>query len=442
MVLEDRKVVVLGLGYVGLPLATVLAEIGFEVCGVDIRGSMVEATRRGRTPFYEPGLAPRLKRVVDQGRLRPVSVQPDDFLADVFIVTVGTPLGQDSRVRLDMVRHVAQEIASRLESGNMVILRSTVKVHTTRRLVKPILDGVGVPYDLAFCPDRTIEGQALSELRRLPQIVAGGTGRAALRATRFFQHLTPTVVRVSSIETAEMIKLVDNAQRDVIFAFSNEVAAICDIVGVQAAEVIRAGKLGYPRTDLPIPGPVGGPCLSKDPYILAESVEEKGFVPDILLAGRRRNEAQPEDIASLIARYLVKRGIAEGTRVSLLGLAFKGRPPIDDLRGTMARPILERLRAHLPLAKYVAFDPVVSQADIAAFGVEPVVDLTDAFVDANVVIILNNHPIFESMPLESLAATMARPGLIYDCWNLFTPVDFELPENVAYVGLGGHTVLD
>jgi UDP-N-acetyl-D-mannosaminuronate dehydrogenase len=108
----------------------------------------------------------------------------------------------------------------------------------------------------------------------------------------------------------------------------------------------------------------------------------------------------------------------------------------------MARPILEQLRAQLPLARYVAFDPVVSQADIAAFGLQPVVDFMDAFVDANVVIILNNHPIFESMPLESLAATMARPGLIYDCWNLFTPVDFELPGNVAYVGLGGHTVLD
>lgn len=441
MVKEDSKVVVIGLGYVGLPLAMVLAEVGFEVCGVDVREEVIAATRAGKSHFYEPGLALRLKRVVERGRLQACSIQPHDFDADVFIVTVGTPLGEDGRVRLDMICHAAHEIASRMKPGNLVILRSTVKLHTTRQVIKPILDKAGVPYDLAFCPERTIEGQALVELHSLPQIVAGDSLEAALRATRFFMYLTPTVVRVSTIETAEMIKLIDNTQRDLIFAFANEIAAMCDGAGVRAAEVIRAGKLGYPRTNLPLPGPVGGPCLSKDTYILVESLAGTGVIPKISLAGRSRNEAQPEEIAGFVSRYLSKRGINENARVSLLGIAFKGRPPTDDLRGTMARPILDRMRGHLPGATFLGFDMMVSASETEKFGLHPVPDLAAAFANAHLVMILNNHPAFELMPLESLAATMARPGLIYDCWNLFNPGDFELPEGVAYVGLGGHAAV-
>ena len=143
-------------------------------------------------------------------------------------------------------------------------MRSTVKIGTTRNLVHPVLEASGKRFDLAFCPERTVEGQALEELRWLPQIVGGETLDVTVRAGQLFQFLTPTVVRVSSVETAEMVKLVDNSQRDVHFAYSNEVARVCDVIGISAAEVIQAGKRGYPRTNLPMPGPVGGPCLEKD----------------------------------------------------------------------------------------------------------------------------------------------------------------------------------
>ncbi len=158
----------------------------------------------------------------------------------------------------------------------------------------PILQEVGVPFEIAFCPERTIEGNALAELRRLPQIVGADKVETAMRATRLFMETTPTVVRVRSIEAAEMVKLIDNTSRDLIFAFSNEIAQACDAVGVSAIEVINAGKLGYPRTNLPLPGPVGGPCLTKDPYILAQSVEGTALYQLFRSQhGGRMNNSQP-----------------------------------------------------------------------------------------------------------------------------------------------------
>ena len=238
---SDRQVAILGCGYVGLTLAAVMADVGFNVLGVEIRDDVLAKLSRGEPHFHEPGLAALLERLVRQKRIRFVKQLPQPCEARVFIITVGTPLDARGRARLDMVEHVAQEVAACLKPGDMVVMRSTLKLGTTRRIVKPLLDGRGVTYDMAFCPERTLEGQALAELRYLPQIVGGDSLQASVRASQLFQLLTPTTVRVSSLDTAEMIKLVDNSQRDVFFAFSNEIARLCDAMPISAAEVIRAG---------------------------------------------------------------------------------------------------------------------------------------------------------------------------------------------------------
>src|SRR4051812_4147538 len=261
---KDRSVCVLGLGYVGLTLGVAMADVGFDVYGVEIRDMVLDKLAEGEPHFYEPGLQQKLGRAMKAGRFKFGKHIPQEFRGSVFIITVGTPLGKDGKTRVEIVEGVSREVASHLKDGDLVIMRSTVKLGVTRQLVAPILDSAGVKYDLAFCPERTLEGHALVELRQLPQIVGGFSDSATVRASQIFQFLTPTVVRVSDLETAEMIKLIDNAQRDVAFAYANEVAQSCDAIGISAAEVIRAGKLSYPRTNLPMPGPVGGPCLEKD----------------------------------------------------------------------------------------------------------------------------------------------------------------------------------
>jgi UDP-N-acetyl-D-mannosaminuronic acid dehydrogenase len=435
----DRHVCILGLGYVGLTLATAMAGVGFRVTGVEIREDVVEGLRLRRPHFHEPGLADQLSRALDRGALTVHRTVPSGCDATAYIITVGTPLGPDGRSRMDMIENVARETAAAMPDGSLVVLRSTVKLGTSNGIVAPVLNGSGRRYDLAFCPERTLEGVALRELRSLPQIVGGESDRAALRAAQIFQFLTPTIVRVRDLETAEMIKLVDNAQRDVSFAFANEVARMCDAVGISALDVIQAGKLGYPRTNLPMPGPVGGPCLEKDPYILAEGLVARGLRPEIVLAARAVNERQPaEAMAALHAAATSLPGFSSTPKIAILGLAFKGRPETDDLRGTMARPIVQALRGLFPDASFVCFDPVIAPEQIAAFGLMPATSLANALDGSSLAVITNNHPLFAGMPLETMTASMATPAFVYDFWNNFDARDLCLPFGVGYMALGAH----
>lgn len=438
----DRSVCVMGQGYVGLTLAAVMADVGFDVLGVEIRDSILAMLQEGRAHFHEPGLDDLVGKLVKRGQLRFKKHIEADDRPTVFIVTVGTPLGDDGKVNLASIQNVSREIARHLKSGDLVVMRSTVRLGTTRKIVIPILDSAGVDYDVAFCPERTLEGQALPELRHLPQIVGSVSARARIRAAQLFSFITPTVVQVSSLETAETIKLVDNTQRDVAFAFSNEVARICDAIGVSAREVIQSGKLGYPRTNLPLPGPVGGPCLEKDPHILVEGLRDYGLTPEIVIAARRVNERQPTETVDEIKRWFGQQpGLPARPVITMAGLAFKGRPITDDLRGTMARPILKALRERFPQAEFRGFDAVVQPDAIReTFGLHPVDTLEEAFAGASLVVMANNHPCFAGMAVERLAESMAVPGLIYDYWNNFDSTKLSLPKGVAYMALGSHKI--
>jgi UDP-N-acetyl-D-mannosaminuronic acid dehydrogenase len=436
----DRNVCVIGLGYVGLTLAATMANIGFRVHGVEIRDDVVKQLRSGRPHFHEPGLADLLGRVVEGGLLAVHSSISPDCKANVFIITVGTPLGANGRSRLDMIEHAAGEVAAAMRPGALVIMRSTMKLGTTRKVVLPILDRRGIPYDVAFCPERTLEGVALQELRSLPQIVGGGDLGACVRAAQLFQFITPTTVRVHDLETAEMIKLVDNSQRDVHFAFSNEVARMCDAIGISAVDVITAGKLGYPRTNLAMPGPVGGPCLEKDPYILAEGLEPLGIAPEITLAARRLNERQPREAVAAVQEATKRMpGFPARPVVAVLGLAFKGRPATDDLRGTMARPILAALRSRFDATEWRGYDAVVEAAALREFELSPCASVDEAMRGAHLVVIANNHPAFAAMPLDSLSAGLGQPALVYDFWNHFDARSLRLAGGRAYMSLGNHS---
>lgn len=434
----DRSIAIMGLGYVGLTLATVLVEVGYDVYGIEINPAVLAKLRSGAPHFSEAGLAVRVKHAIETGRLKLFATIPTECAATVFIITVGTPIGPDGKSRLDMVRNVASEIATHVKDGDMIIVRSTVRLGTTRKEVGRILSTTGRSFDLAFCPERTIEGLALQELRVLPQIVSATTFDGLNRASRIFQLMTPTVVRVSSLETAELIKLVDNAQRDVHFAYSNEVARICNAVGVSATEVIGLGKIGYPRTNLASPGPVGGPCLEKDPYILAESVAEFGIEAEMTVLARTINKASLIESSEFLANTFEDLAKRTPRRIALLGIAFKGTPATDDLRGTTAKPVFEYLRKRFPLAQFIGFDAVVAADDLNSFGLSAAASPAEAFARSDIVVILNNHPLFSSMAIDSLATELNSPALIYDFWNHYQPARLNLPSHVRYVGMGSH----
>jgi len=421
-------VTVVGLGYVGLTLAVALARRGIRVVGVEKRESVVRETNEGTPHFSEIGLDAALSAAVASGHLQATTDISGFPPSDYYIVTVGTPLKAGTHEpRLDMIEQATQEVAGHMPAGATVILRSTVRIGTTRNVVKPILDSTGKPFGLAMCPERTLEGDALRELAILPQIIGGLTPEAADKAAALFSRLTNTLVRVSDPETAEMIKLVDNTSRDVRFAFANEVARACDAIGVNANEVIRYGKLAYPRTDVAFPGLVGGPCLEKDPHILISSVTHTGIDLEITAASRLVNERQPKETVDAIVAKLAERGSGPFA-VTVAGIAFKGRPETDDLRGSMALHVLEELAARPEVGAIRIFDSVVGRAELEALpGDYEVFDDFDAACEgAHAVIIANNHPFYSSIDLEACARRLRPTGFVYDYWNNLS----ELPPEI------------
>jgi len=436
----DYDVGVVGLGYVGLTLATALADTGFRVLGVERRADVVEMTNRGEPHFSETGLPEMLTHAVTTGQLKAVRAFVPGSRCSVYVITVGTPLAPDGRARVDFIEAATREVAENMADGALIILRSTVKIGTARNVVAPILAATGKRFEIAMCPERTLEGKAMHELRRLPQIVGADSQATRERAAHFFYKLTPTCVQVSSLETAEIIKLVDNTFRDVQFGFANEVARICDAFGVNAMEVIPGGKLGYPRTNVALPGLVGGPCLEKDPHILAQSLREVGMELDITTAARRVNERQPAETVDFILAEHARRSPAAPV-VALLGMAFKGVPATDDLRGAMSLRVLEALQAEAPGAAIRVYDPVCSSRQLraAAPGTAIAPTVEDALDGANVAIIANNHPGLAAMRPRQMLALMAKDGFLYDYWNHFSDLrPYELGPHYFAVGNTGH----
>jgi UDP-N-acetyl-D-mannosaminuronic acid dehydrogenase len=432
---EDRDVCIVGMGYVGLTLAVVMAERNFRVVGVEINPKILDALRNGKPHFHEIGLPARLRRVIESGALEfredfPVGTNPN-----VYIISVGTPLGADGQPRIDMVEHVTRQIAEAMAPGSLIVLRSTVVIGTTRNVVLPVLNASGKQFQLAYCPERTIEGKALEELRSLPQIVGGLGIDDARRAATLFQEITPTTLRVSNLETAEVIKLLDNSYRDLFFAFGNEVARLCDAVGIDGVEVIRAANMGYARTNIAAPGFVGGPCLEKDPHILQYSLLPYNFVPKLVATGRQINEELPGQVIESALSDLPEEKRKSIRVVSICGLAFKGRPETDDLRGTPAKILIQAIKDAIPRAEIRGHDFAVSASGVESLGLKPV-SIEQAFEGANLVIIANNNIRYEWLDWKELFARMSDPALVYDVWDALRGVGSEDHGRVIFRRLG------
>jgi UDP-N-acetyl-D-mannosaminuronic acid dehydrogenase len=434
----DGRICIVGLGYVGLTLAVAMADSGFEVYGSEVRQDVLDSLLRREPHFFEPRLREKLARVLGNGKLRVGSNIDRGFNASVYIITVGTPLRTDGSVELDFIERAARQVSAALKDGDLVILRSTVKLGTARGIVSRVLAETHKSFEIAVCPERTLEGRALLELHELPQVIGADGPETRYRCSQLFSLMTPTIVTVSSLEAAELVKLVDNTYRDVTFAFANEVAHLCGRAGLSASEVISAGKLGYRRTNTAAPGPVGGPCLEKDPHILSQSASELGVEMLVTNAARKTNETQPALIADLLWRLTSELSAFPQTpRIAVMGLAFKGLPPTDDLRGTMAKPIVEELAKKYPAARFVGYDPVVAaDKSRAHLGIEIVPTAEAAFRDSDIVVIANNHSAFSTMDLATYAESMRRPGIVYDLWNMFDDVARSMPADLHYVGLG------
>ncbi|RWZ77842.1 nucleotide sugar dehydrogenase [Streptomyces albidoflavus] len=416
MLNADYDVCVVGLGYVGVTLTAALLKTGKSVLGYEYNKAVAEDLDAGVLQLAEPGVEEVVRESVGS-RLRVTSELGAGQLPPVVIICVGTPIeagGTDPNLR--HLEAAVETIAEGIDERTLVIVRSTVPVGTTRNLVLPLLRRKVAEPLVAFCPERTIQGKALDELLSLPQIVGGINDEAVRRATELFASQTPTVVPVSSVEAAEMIKLICNCHTDLIYGFGNEVALMAEKLGLDAVELIKSANFGYPRPDLSLPGFVGGSCLTKDPYLLMHALKPYDHTPGMIAAARQLNESLPRRIGERVLAALWEQGCdPAGARVLVSGFAYKGQPETDDLRGAAYEGLLELLRGRV--GEIVGHDFAVPSERIAALGVRPV-DLAEGFDGAHAAVVLNNHLSYRDQDLDTLVATMRPPAVVYDTWRI------------------------
>ena len=423
---------VVGLGYVGLTLAVALARKGFVVHGAEQSARVRATLATGRPHLFEPGLDDGLGQWLGT-RIHVAEALPAAGV-DAAIVCVSTPVDPATdRPQLESLKSAARHVAERAREDTLVIVRSTVPVGASRAIVLPELAARLPAPRLAMAPERTIQGQALRELEELPQVVGGLDAVSVEAAVALFGRLARRVVRVSSLEAAELVKLVNNCHTDLIYGYGNEVALLAERWGLDPLEVIQAANLDDPRPDLSKPGFVGGGCLSKDPYILLSAAEAAGYAPALVGAARRLNEALPLRVAErVIALIRRARGSAEGARLAVLGWAYKGWPPTDDMRGAPVTPMLPLFRAAgLELRGH---DYLVAPEVIAGLGASPLA-LDAAVAGADAVLITMNHPEYAKLDLPALLPTLRRPAVVYDAWRILDEGAVR-QAGVAYAALG------
>lgn len=439
---KSRNICVLGMGYVGLTLALVLAELGFKVYGYDTNDLLINKINKGCAPFYEDGFDSYLHRYVGNN-LFPVSGL-SSCNVDTYVITVGTPI--DTETKKPIINHVkeaARHIANYLKPDDLVILRSTVPVGTTRNVVVPILNELsglkaGIDYYISYAPERTIEGKAISELRQLPQVISGYDKKSTMLVDRLFREVTSTIIDVGSLEGAEMVKILNNTFRDVKFGYANEMALICKELGLDMVKLVQAANLGYVRDEIPVPSPgVGGACLTKDPYILMYSCKDLKYQPRIVELSRQVNESIPYQIIEELSELVKQLNKSiETIKIFIIGFAFKGEPETSDIRNSTTIDLLDFFRKKgFKNKSFFGYDPVVSQKELAALGVTPA-SLSEGFKDADVIVIMNNHKSYKKMDIFDLLNSSKDDCIFVDGWYTFNPKDIGTINNVKYIGIG------
>ena len=408
--LEEARIAIIGLGYVGLPLAV---EFGkkYDTVGFDIRAARVEELRAGKDSTLE----------VDAGELRSATrLRYSDALEElrdrnVYIVTVPTPIDAAKRPDLGPLIKASQMLASVLKRGDVVVYESTVYPGCTEEVCVPLLEaGSGLKFNQDFfagySPERINPGDKQHRVTTILKVTSGSTPEAASYVDALYSSIiTAGTHRASSIKVAEAAKVIENTQRDLNIALVNDLAMLFNKLGIDTLEVLEAA--GTKWNFLPFrPGLVGGHCISVDPYYLTHKAQEVGHHPDVILAGRRTNDGMGPYVAGEVVRLMVRKGINPvRAKVLVLGLAFKENCP--DLRNTRVIDIVQALRGYN--AEVDVHDPWVDAAEAAhEYGLAPIGAPADGHYDA--VIVAVGHREFAALGAEGIRALGKPASVVYD----------------------------
>lgn len=424
-----RKVVVIGMGYVGIPIAALFADVpGFEVVGVQRRskrsGWKIGWLNEGRNPIGgdEPGLSDLIARVVKNGKFKVVEDVSVCKGAEAILIDVQTPTDANRLPDYSSLKEVAAQVGKHMHPKTLVVVESTVAPGTTENVVKPILEKnsgmkVGKDFSLAFCYERVMVGRLIKNIVDLPRVVGGIDDESTKRALELYKHVVKAELYATDALTAEVTKVVENTYRDVNIAFANEVALICESLGVDAFKVRELvntlpndpkNPATNPVRNMHFPsGGVGGHCLPKDPWLLKYGLDNYGkfkFLPKLILGSRQLNDAMPAHVVDLLEEALAEHGKKlKGAKIAILGVAFLENS--DDTRNTPSAVLYEELKKRG--AEPVLHDPLVRDFELPFTK-----DLDEAVKGADAVILSTKHKEYLTLDLKKLKNKLATPVLI------------------------------
>lgn len=387
-----KKVVFLGLGYIGLPTAAVAAHHGYEVVGVDVNPAVVETVNQGKVHIVEPELDRVVKEAVTSGHLRAVT-QPET--ADAFFIVVPTPFKQNHRADMTYVESATRSVIPYLKPGDLFVIESTSPVLTTERMaeliyrMRPELKG---EIFIAYCPERVLPGNTLYELVHNDRVIGGINPESTEKAIEFYSAFVQGKLHRTNARTAEMCKLTENSSRDSQIAFANELSIICDKAGINVWELIELANK-HPRVNILQPGcGVGGHCIAVDPWFIVSDYPEQA---QLIKRARETNDYKADWCANKVldtCRAFVEKNGREPI-VACMGLAFK--PDIDDLRESPAKYIVSRIITESRA------DVLIVEPNIASHPSFNLTDGKEAYAKADIIVWLVRHTPFLSIAKDA-----------------------------------------
>lgn len=401
-VLKENNIVVFGVGRVGLPLALVLADKGFDVSGIDVDPARIAFLQSKKMPFLEKGADELLQKYIgNKFRIYSSDHIKESLSENKFIIlTLGTPIDQTYSPDHSQIEKLFSELIPFIQKGHVIILRSTISPGSLRQLVRFVEEHtklkVGKDIYMAYCPERIAEGKSVEELVQIPQIIGTVDPESAKQATKVFSKITKTI-HYSKPEAAELSKLFCNMYRYIDFAIGNEFMMIAEDYGCDIYEVLNLVNNGYKRAGLKPPGLTAGPCLVKDGFFL---IDKSPFM-ELVMASWRLNENIP---GYLFKRVKAEVGNVNGKKVAMLGIAFKKN--IDDSRFSLVPK----------LVKYFSAEGAKVSVTDALMYSEP---LDESLKDADILVVGTNHDVYKDLSLYDISKVVSKDCLVCDIWNMF-----------------------
>lgn len=417
----NKKICVVGLGYIGLPTAVMFANHGVRVHGMDVNEKAVNMIEQKQLHIEENGLQDRLNKAVDEGMLT-VSTSPVE--ADVFIVAVPSPINDDHSANLEYVRKATASIVPFLKEGNLVILESTVPPKTVEHVMLPelIQSGlkIGEQLFVSHSPERVIPGRIFDELVNNDRIVGGVNDKSAQLTKELYEVFVKGEIHITDATTAELVKVMENTYRDVNIAFANELAKMADNLDVNIWEAIKFANF-HPRVNVHMPGPgVGGHCIAVDPWFLVELQPE---LSKLIHLSRTTNDGMPRYVANQVKRILEKE-TQNGNKVAVFGLAFKGN--VDDMRESPSTTVIDEL---LQVGcEVISYDPHIKTNQHPT----QVQSMEDALHGADLLIILTDHNEFKQLNPARIGDLMTH-RMVFDTKNCLPREDWKNADFATYL---------